>query len=275
MAIQPPAIRAVIRAFVPAIAALTVEMVALAAFFVASATPFAVALAACAAFCAVLAEAAAAACAVLAVCSVVLIAVLEVACAVFTPFSAVLIVPFAVDFTFFSTFRAVVLTVFFPCRLVFISGFSAVWGASEFMPAGLSGAGERRTAAGGEGNQLIAIFGGHARIIQGKLLAFPDIGVKFFLILRIHKVIVAVAFCTVRHSLKYGDDFIFRLLRKGVKLDSPVSLIKALSLVIHLLTLDVMTVDNQVVTRKDVAVFLDIWHAQIAVFLFKIVLQNR
>jgi hypothetical protein len=43
--------------------------------------------------------------------------------------------------------------------------------------------------AGGEGNELIAIFGGHARIIQGKLLTLPDIGVKLVLIPRIHKVI--------------------------------------------------------------------------------------
>ena len=41
--------------------------------------------------------------------------------------------PFAVDLTVFSAFLAVVLIVFFPCRLVFISGFSAVWGASGFM----------------------------------------------------------------------------------------------------------------------------------------------
>ena len=36
-------------------------------------------------------------------------------------------------------------------------------------------------------------MGCHARIIQGKLLALPDKGIKFFFILRIDKIIVAVA----------------------------------------------------------------------------------
>lgn len=47
-AIQPPAIKAEIRAFVPAIIALTAAMVALTVAFVASAVAFAVAFAACA-----------------------------------------------------------------------------------------------------------------------------------------------------------------------------------------------------------------------------------
>ena len=79
--------------------------------------------------------------------------------------------------------------------------------------------------AGGEGDELILVFSGHARIIQGKLLALPDISIKFFFILRIDKIIIAVALRAVRHGLKHGDDFILCLLREGVKLDIPVFLI--------------------------------------------------
>ena len=79
--------------------------------------------------------------------------------------------------------------------------------------------------AGGEGNELIPVFSGHARIIQGKLFALPDIIIKFFFIFRMDKIIVSVALRTVRNRLKYGDDFILCLLREGVKLDIPVFLI--------------------------------------------------
>lgn len=122
MAIQPPAIRAVIRAFVPAIIALTAAMVALTDAFVASAVAFAVALAACAAFWVALTDAFAAACAVLAVCSVVLIAALEVACAVLTVLSVVLTVPFAVYFRKGLFFNRQCLTKYI-CRIIKYSHF--------------------------------------------------------------------------------------------------------------------------------------------------------
>ena len=85
-----------------------------------------------------------------------------------------------------------------------------------------------RVFTGGEGNELIPIFSGHARIIQGKLLTLPDIIIKLFFIFRIDKIIVAVALRAVRHGLKYGDDFIIPLLREGVKLDALMLLVKAL-----------------------------------------------
>ncbi|GFI51464.1 hypothetical protein IMSAGC020_02677 [Lachnospiraceae bacterium] len=134
-AIQPPAIRAEINALVPAIIALTAAMVALTVAFVASAVAFAVAFAVCAAFWAALVDAFAVFCAAFAVCSVVLIAVLDVAFAVFTPFSVALTVPLAVVLTVFSAFLAVVFIVRFPCCLVFISEFAAVWGVSVLAEA--------------------------------------------------------------------------------------------------------------------------------------------
>ena len=60
-----------------------------------------------------------------------------VAYAVFTPFSVALTVPLAVVLTVFSAFLAVVFIVRFPCCLVFISEFTAVWDISV-----LSGAAE-------------------------------------------------------------------------------------------------------------------------------------
>ena len=58
----------------------------------------------------------------------------------------------------------------------------------DYKPAVLCG-----VFAGRESNEPVAVLGGHARIIQGKLLTLPDIGVKLVLILRIHKIIIAVA----------------------------------------------------------------------------------
>ena len=57
-------------------------------------------------------------------------------------------------------------------------------------------------------------------------------GIKIFLILRINKVVVSEALRTVRHSLKYSDDFILCLLCEGIKLNILVFLIKTLGLVI-------------------------------------------
>ena len=94
------------------------------------AVAFAVAFAVCAAFWAALADTFAVFCAVFAVCSVVLIAVLDVAFAVFTPFSVALTVPLSAVFMVFSAFLTVVLIVRFPCCLVFINEFAAVWGVS-------------------------------------------------------------------------------------------------------------------------------------------------
>ena len=65
----------------------------------------------------------------------VLIAVLDVAFAVFTPFSVALTVPLAVVLTVFSAFLAVVFIVRFPCCLVFISEFAAVWDVSVLAGA--------------------------------------------------------------------------------------------------------------------------------------------
>ena len=59
-----------------------------------------------------------------------LIAVLDVAFAVFTPFSVALTVPLSAVFMVFSAFLTVVLIVRFPCCLVFINEFAAVWGVS-------------------------------------------------------------------------------------------------------------------------------------------------
>lgn len=97
----------------------------------------------------------------------------------------------------------------------------------DYEPAVLCG-----IFTGGEGNEFISIFRGHARIIQGKFPALPDISVKLVLILRIHKIIVTVTLRTVRNSLEYGNDFILCLLCERVKLDGLVSLIKALGFVI-------------------------------------------
>ena len=93
-----------------------------------------------------------------------------------------------------------------------------------------------RVFAGREGNEPVTVLGCHARIIQSKLLTLPDIGIKFFFIFRIDKIIITVALRTVRHGLKNGDDFILRLLREGVKLDGLMLLIKALGFVILLIT---------------------------------------
>ena len=117
--------------------------------------------------------------------------------------------------------------------------------------------------AGGKGNEPVAVFSGHTCIIQSKLLALPDIGIKIFLILRINKVVVSESLRTVRHSLKHSDDFILCLLCEGIKLNSLVFLIKALGLVIlqrskHLAALNVMTVDNQIVTFSNIAILLHI-----------------
>ena len=60
-------------------------------------------------------------------------------------------------------------------------------GIHQFNKQGQKNA--ERVFAGGEGNELIPIFSGHARIIQGKLLALPDIIIKFFFIFRIDKII--------------------------------------------------------------------------------------
>ena len=58
----------------------------------------------------------------------------------------------------------------------------------DYEPAVLCG-----VFAGGEGNELVAVFSGHTRIIQSKLLTLPDIGIKLFFIFRIDKIIIAVA----------------------------------------------------------------------------------
>ena len=50
-----------------------------------------------------------------------------------------------------------------------------------------------RVFAGGEGNEFVAVFSGHARIIQSNLFALPDITIKLFFIFRIDKIIIAVA----------------------------------------------------------------------------------
>ena len=87
----------------------------------------------------------------------------------------------------------------------------------------------RGVFAGGEGNEPVAVLGGHARIIQGKFLTFSDKGIKFFFIFRIDKIIIAVALRTVRNRLEYGDDFILCLLRERVELDALMRFIKALA----------------------------------------------
>ena len=58
----------------------------------------------------------------------------------------------------------------------------------DYEPAVLGG-----VFAGGERNKLISIFSGHARIIQSKLLALPDISIKLFFVFCIDKIIIAVA----------------------------------------------------------------------------------
>ena len=125
------------------------------------------------------------------------------------------------------------------------------------------GSGALAGFAGGKGNEPVAVFSGHTCIIQSKLLALPDIGIKIFLILRINKVVVSESLRTVRHSLKHSDDFILCLLCEGIKLNILVFLIKALGLVIlqrskHLAALNVMTVDNQIVTFSNIAILLHI-----------------
>ena len=68
------------------------------------------------------------------------------------------------------------------------------------------------------------------------------------------------------------------MLREGVKLDGLVFLIEALGFVFfqspeHLLTFDVVSVNHKIVAYSDVAILLHIGRTQVAVFLFKIVLQ--
>ena len=115
----------------------------------------------------------------------------------------------------------------------------------------------------------------------GKFLALPDKGIKIFFIFRIDKIIIAVALRTVRNRLEYGDDFILCQLRERVELVKGTikTLDKAAIAGRRMKSAYVGIKDkaeqgyNQIVACEDVAVLLDIRHSQIAVFLFKAVLQ--
>ena len=142
-----------------------------------------------------------------------------------------LAVPFAVVLTVFFVFLAVIFIVRFPCCLVFISGFAAVWGVSVLTD--------------------VAVTAGR--------LAVPCISCKP------SYPIVHMAFCSTLYPhcfllcgfirplcLEIGDDFIISLLREGVKLDALMLLIKTLGFVIfqrpeHPAALDVVSIDNQII----------------------------
>ena len=109
--------------------------------------------------------------------------------------------------------------------------------------------------AGRKRDKSVAVFCGHARIVQGKFLALGDISVKVVFVLCVHKIVVTKARRAVRNRFEHGNDFILAPLCEGIKTNGLVFLVKILALVIlqcaeHLLPLDVMTVNNKVIARQ-------------------------
>ena len=77
---------------------------------------------------------------------------------------------------------------------------------------------------GRQRNELIAVFGGHAGIIERQLLALGNEVVKLIGTLCVYKAIKLECFGTVSvdHCAEYGNDLILLLIRQCVKGDYPM-----------------------------------------------------
>ena len=77
---------------------------------------------------------------------------------------------------------------------------------------------------GRQRNELIAVFGGHAGIIERQLLALGNEVVKLIGTLCVYKALKLECFGTVSvdHCAEYGNDLILLLIRQCVKGDYPM-----------------------------------------------------
>ena len=85
--------------------------------------------------------------------------------------------------------------------------------------------------AGGKGDELVAVFGGYARIVKRQLLAPGNKRIKIFFLLGLDEVVILKTFLRVGHRLEGGNYLIFAKAVQGIETDGLVLPVEILAFV--------------------------------------------